>query len=177
MRLRFAFMVLAMATTFQWSPAAAESTAESTADPTSDFDFWQGEWDVTVQAALPDGSWRTAEGKCDARKVAGGNAHMETLDTGEYLSQGVRAFDVATGLWNYTMFDNLQLKGLKVWTGTFTEGVGTFEAKLPLPTGALANTRIVIDDIERDSFKWRLELSLDGESWRTAMKMDFRRQR
>ena len=149
--------------------------ADAKKDPTADFDFWDGAWVVTIQAAMPDGSWQTAEGKCDALKVAGGNAHMESLDTGEYKSRGVRAYNVATGLWEYTMFDNLQLKGLKIWSGKFTDGVGTFEAKLPLPSGIEADTRIVIDDIEDDSFKWRFELSLDGQSWRTAMKMDFRR--
>ena len=74
------------------------------------------------------------------------------------------------------MFDNLQMKGLKVWTGKFTDGVGTFEAKMALPSGANAETRIVIDNIEENSFKWRFELSMDRQNWRTAMKMDFRRE-
>ena len=53
--------------------------------------------------------------------------------------------------------------------------MGTFEAKLPLPSGIEADTRIVIDEIEEDRFQWRFELSMDGNSWRTAMKMEFRR--
>jgi len=146
-------------------------------DPSGDFDFWQGEWTVTVQAAMPDGSWQSAEGKSNASKVAGGNAHMESIDTGQYKSRGIRAFNVATGMWDYTMFDNLQMKGLKVWSGKFEDGVGTIEGKMPLPTGAPANTKIVIDNIENDSFKWRFDLSMDGETWRTVMKMDFQRGR
>ncbi len=165
--------VLTIAATIQFSTPIPADTKK---DPTSDFDFWQGDWKVTVQAALPDGSWRTAEGQGSALKVAGGNAHMETLDTGEYKSRGIRAFNVATGLWDYTMFDNLQMKGLKVWSGKFEEGVGTFEAKLPLPTGVTADTRIVIDEIQQSSFKWRFEISMDSETWRTIMKMDFRRK-
>ena len=145
------------------------------ADATKDFDFWDGEWDVTVSAAMPDGSWKTAEGHSSSRKLAGGNAHMDSLATDLYKSSGIRAYNVATGRWDYTMFDNLQMKGLKVWSGKFEDGVGTFEAKLPLPSGIEADTRIVIDEIEEDRFQWRFELSMDGQNWRTAMKMDFRR--
>ena len=146
-------------------------------DPTQDFDFWQGDWQVTVQAALPDGSWRTAEGRSSARKLAGDHAHMDSMDTGEYKSSGIRAFNVATGLWDYTMFDNFQMKGLQVWRGQFEQGVGTFEAKLPLPNGAQADTRILIDGIEKDRFQWRLDVKLPGEGqdWRTNFKVEFRR--
>jgi len=174
MKIHRFFFVLAIAATVSLSSAPFASTK---GDPTSDFDFWQGDWKVTVRAALPDGSWQTAEGQGSALKVAGGNAHMESLDTGEYKSRGIRAFNVATGLWDYTMFDNLQMKGLKVWSGKFTDGVGVFEAKLALPTGVEADTRIIIDSIEEDSFNWRFELSMDGQDWRTVMKMDFRRNR
>ncbi len=146
-------------------------------DPTRDFDFWQGNWKVTVQAALPDGTWRTAEGGSSTRKLAGDHAQMDTLDTGEYKSSGIRAFNVATGQWDYTMFDTLQMKGLQVWRGQFEQGVGTFEATFPLPNGAFADTRIIIDNIEKDHFQWRLEVRLPGkeQDWSTNFKMDFRR--
>ena len=145
--------------------------------PTQHFDFWQGNWNVTVQAALPDGTWRTAEGHSTSHKLAGDHAHMDSMDTGEYKSSGIRAFNVATGLWDYTMFDNLQMKGLQVWRGQFEEGVGIFEARLPLPNGAEVDTRIIIDDIEKDRFHWRLEIKLPGEGqdWRTNFKVEFRR--
>ena len=153
----------------------APPLARADQDATHDFDFWNGDWAVTVQAALPDGSWKTAEGQSSTQTLAGGNAHFDTLATDLYKSSGVRAYNVATGKWDYTMFDNLQMKGLKVWSGSFTDGVGTFSAKLELPTGVAADTRVIIDDIDENAFKWRFELSMDGSSWRTVMKMDFRR--
>ena len=143
---------------------------------THDFDFWNGDWEVTVQAALPDGTWKTAEGKSTSQTLAGGNAHFDTLTTDLYKSSGVRAYNVATGKWDYTMFDNLQMKGLMVWAGSFTDGVGTFSAKIALPTGGTADTRVIIDNIEENTFKWRFEMSPDGKTWRTISKMDFRKE-
>jgi hypothetical protein len=64
-----------------------------------------------------------------------------------------------------------------VWSGSFADGVGTFSAPFPLPTGGTADTRVVIDQIEEHAFKWRFEMSPDGDAWRTVMKMDFRKEK
>ena len=69
----------------------------------------------------------------------GGALDMDALKdvaTDEYKSSGIRAYNVATGQWDYTMFDNLQMKGLEVWSGTFENGVGTFSAVRTVPSVA-----------------------------------------
>ena len=35
----------------------------------------------------------------------------------------------------------------------------------------------IIDEIKAKTFNWRFELSMDGETWRAVMKMDFRRDK
>ena len=136
----------------------------------SQFDFFLGTWKVQIDYMSPDGSWQTTEGTVTTVSLAGGNAQMDTVETDLFTSSGVRAFNVATGSWDYTMFDSLQVKGLQVWTGGFSDGRAEFNGEMKLPTGAAVRARVVIENIKPTSFDWHFDVSPDGSSWRTVLK-------
>ena len=139
-------------------------------DPSRQFDFFLGTWKVRIDYLSSDGGWKTTEGTVNTVSLAGGNAQMDTVETDVFTSSGVRAYNVATGSWDYTMFDSQRLKGLQMWTGGFRDGRGVFDGEMKLPTGATVPARVVIENIEPTRFDWHFDVSQDGSSWRTVAK-------
>ena len=156
--------------------ALASVGAHGTEDPSRQFDFFLGTWKARIDFMAPDGSWKTVEGTVTTVSLAGGNAQMDTVETELFTSSGVRAYNVGTGLWDYTMFDSLQMKGLQMWTGGLSDGRAEFNGEVKVPTGGTLPARVVIENIKPTSFNWHVEVRQDGSNWRTVLKWALERR-
>lgn len=146
------------------------------------FDFWIGEWDVTLRVQQEDRSW-VDEVRSVAKiyPILGGKAVLE-LWSDERLSgikgYSLRYFDVERQewvLWLNWPGDNTS--GSSSLAGTFRHGRGEFFASRPGPDGAEVLSRFTFSDVTADSLRWDDAFSRDGgKTWTHGWIMEFTRR-
>lgn len=147
------------------------------------FDFLIGEWDVAATRYKPDGtvlleyraSW-TAQHLNAGRMVL--DDFKAQLPSGEACSSYVtlRTYCETTGRWEMSGLAALQSAAPAQWTGHLLNKDMLLEAVGTDPTGSTVRNRIRFFNIERDTFEWESQLSLDdGKTWTRAATLLARR--
>ncbi|MEM8963195.1 MAG: hypothetical protein AAGD38_17050 [Acidobacteriota bacterium] len=145
--------------------------------PEQQFDFWQGEWDVTNWHPNAEGEWQeTGEAHCRAQSVAGGNALLERwigVAQGRLIGFSLRAYDPEREIWEvYLNWHTGEPTGFFVMHG---ERDG--DAMLLFPPGNKTAVRYTFSRAHENSCQWDLARSQDGgKTWATQWVMHFSRR-
>jgi len=148
-----------------------------------EFDFWNGEWDLTNLRLQEDGSWADV-GTATNRvfPVAGGCGIVELWDgyLGDDHIRGfsVRTYDSETEQWHLVLsWPQQNAAGFSTLEGVFRHGRGEFYSEFTAQDGRAGLTRYTFGDIGHDTFRWNDGTSFDGgQTWRTSWIMEFRRR-
>ena len=153
------------------SPAApAGASAPCSAPEYRQFDFWIGEWDVT----LPDGR---AAGRNRIESALGGCSLVEQW-TGAGASRGtsLNAYDATTKQWNQTWVDN-EGQVLRL-AGAFRDGRMSMEGVAPGADGRPARQRITWTPLPGGRVRQLWESSPDdGATWTVVFDGTYARRR
>jgi hypothetical protein len=150
------------------APPIAEAPAQM-----KEFGFLAGSWAATSKRFLPDGT-QTAEyrGEWDARFVDDGRVIFDAVTwfspAGEKVlyDATLRTFGMDTGEWEMVYLSSLTSRHSETFRGKFIDGEGHFNADISLSPENSVMARIRFHDIEKDSFEWAMQLSVDGgENW------------
>ena len=148
---------------------SAQIPAQCAAPEYRQFDFWVGDWDVT----LPDG--KTA-GHNRIEPILGGCALRETwAGTGGLAGNSYNIYDSSRKLWHQTWVDGqgtlLQLEG------HFANGRMVLEGESVDSTGATARQRITWEPTGPGRVRQLWETSTDGgRTWTTAFDGRYRKR-
>jgi hypothetical protein len=148
------------------SPAASAASAPPSACAAAEhrqFDFWLGDWEVT----LPDG--RVA-GRNVITRIAGGCAlHESWAGRGGFSGQSLNAFDRHSRRWRQTWLDSSG--GRLDLAGTWRDGAMVLEGEAPddKTPGQTLQHRISWTPHSDGSVRQHWQTSADrGRSWSTA---------
>jgi hypothetical protein len=146
------------------------------------FDFWVGDWDVSIRARQSPTSEEWGEGK--------GTQHVESILGGCAIAENFSA-DGPGGAWagkSYSMWQPQLGKWRQTWVddgGSFLEFTGGVEAGAMTLYGAPRTVkdvsfqmRMVFKDVTADALHWEWQRSTDD--WKTfvvMMTIDYQRRR
>jgi len=158
----------AMAFSLLALPAAADEISPNCNGPEfRQLDFWVGDWDLT---------WQGNTGTNHIKKSLESCVIEENFDgrPGQHLKgHSVSIYDARAANWKQTWVDNeggyIALSGGQQKDGTF---VLTTE---PGPKGG--RSRMVFENIKQDSFVWRWQSSMDGQTWKDQWVIDYARKK
>jgi hypothetical protein len=147
-----------------------------------------GRWEAEAQAFLPDGSARRHYWQIRFERALEGRAIQDIWITpprdgrnagkserwGPFDNQygmTIRVYDPKIEAWRVTWIDpcagyRAELVGRQQDGEIFQEGTGSDGTRL----------RWIFSDITPDSFRWRAELSRDGQSWFKALQLFAQRE-
>ena len=153
-------------------------------DPRHDFDFLIGRWNIRNERLKErlrgSTEWETFDAVGEARLLPGGLGNIddfiaETWRPG-FVGMAVRLFEQATGKWRIYWADNARGIFDPPLTGTFTEGVGTFEGE-DEHDGTPVRVQFRWTHEGTHSARWQQAFSADGgATWETNWVMHFTRQ-
>ena len=137
------------------------------------FNFLIGDWDVAGTRYNPDGSvlmqykasWH-ATYLNDKRMVM--DAFKALAPTGQDISSYVtlRTYSEATHRWEMSGLSALQPAMNATWSGVWRDGEMQIEAIGKMSNGGSMRNRIRFFQIEKSSFNWESQVSLDeGKTW------------
>jgi hypothetical protein len=131
-------------------------------------DFWIGDWDAI---------WDGGSGRSVVSRELGGRVVVERFEAAgdqPFSGMSLSVEDIASGTWRQTWADSAG----SYWT--FVGGPredGTFAFATPEPVDAdEVFKRMIFSNIAADTFDWRWEFSLDGESWGQRWAIRYRRR-
>jgi len=148
----------------------------------SDFDFWQGEWNVhnrrLRERFAGSDEWDEFEASCVARTILDGLGNEDEYRTGfggGYVGMSFRFFDPATRQWSIYWADSrfpvLLLESPVV--GSFSGDVGVFEGDDTFD-GRPIRVRFTWSGVTTATPRWEQACSDDGgETWETNWLMQF----
>ena len=138
-----------------------------------DFDFWIGDWDLTIRARpAPDKPWVTARGTNRIWSSHAGCVIEEHFhaDGPQEPWNGHSDSVFANGAWRQTWVDD---QGEYL---VFTGGMDAGRMVLVGEAQGSVRKRMVFSDMARDSLKWTWERTDDGgKTWTPMMTIDYRR--
>jgi hypothetical protein len=158
------------------APVAACASPEHRA-----FDFWIGDWDVTIRArAKPDGPWGEARGTQHVEWILGGCAISETFRAdgpgAPWAGRSYSSWQAAPGVWRQTWVDDSG--GYLAFTGGIVDGVMTLVGEPRTTDAGTVQMRMVFSDVTASSLHWEWQRTTDG--WATStvmMAIDYARKR
>lgn len=172
-------------------PLSAQNTGSGPCDSPRhrQFDFWIGAWVVEQTIFDTEGASEVFDAETEVRRALDGCAIVEEwrgrvrfpwegmAAPDSLYGLSVRSFDETAGTWSIHWMDSRRPQFSDPFIGEFREGTGTFTRRRDLPDGSQMLTRIVFDDIQRNSVRWRLSVSNDdGRSWRVLWEMHMQRR-
>jgi hypothetical protein len=141
-----------------------------------DFNFLAGEWRIDHRRLKSPGEWDEFKGEATCWTLLNGVASIEELriPSRNFSGMGVRVLDVEKKIWSDFWVNAksgvLAPPGL---TGTFKDGVGTFEAD-DEDNGKKIRVAGIWDRITPKSCRWRQGVSRDGgKTWEYSWFMDW----
>ena len=138
-----------------------------------EFDFFIGDWDVAIKNLNPDGSvaseekatW-TARHTDEGRMIVDEFTRITADGVKTSHSVTLRTFCPGTEQWEMTFLFSSQKEQPSSFRGRFVDGEGRFQAIIKLSDELTMTGNIIFRDIQKDSFVWELENSLDGgKTW------------
>jgi hypothetical protein len=158
----------------------AGSAAKPHPGKPGEFDFLAGSWKIQHRRLKKEGTedWDEFPGEATCWSVLAGAGSIEELriPARDFSGLGIRLLDrtqnVWTDFWVNAKSCVLTTPGL---TGSFVEGVGTFEAD-DVDGDQPIKVRGVWDRITKSSCRWHQAVSRDGgKTWQPNWFMDWRR--
>jgi hypothetical protein len=159
--------------------ASTTSNNSATAKPegkAGDFNFLAGEWCIDHRRLKSPGEWDEFKGEATCWTILGGVASIEELriPARNFSGMGIRVLDIEKKIWSdfwvNSKFGVLAPPGL---TGSFKDGVGTFEAD-DEDNGKKIRVAGIWDRITPKSCRWRQGVSRDGgKTWEYSWLMDW----
>lgn len=153
------------------------------------FDFWIGSWVIEQTIFDGGGTDETFAAETEVRRALDGCAIVEEwrgrvrfpwegmAAPDSLYGLSVRSFDETVGRWSIHWMDSRRPQFSGPFIGEFREGTGIFTRRRDLPDGSHLLTRIVFDEIEQNSVRWRLSVSNDdGRNWRVLWEMRMQRR-
>lgn len=141
--------------------------------------FMAGDWDVVMSVKPdPQGDWVETKGKSTFRFILEDSV-LEQDYVGEmwgrpFLGKGYFCFNRFSGKWQHTWSDN-GAANISVFDGDFIEGRLVVVGEEKTPDGGF-QSRATTYNISENKFDWMLEMSRDGDVWRTVMKAIYSRK-
>ncbi|NNF29436.1 MAG: hypothetical protein HKN73_19570, partial [Gemmatimonadetes bacterium] len=179
-RVAMAFFVPLAAAGQETSPGFPVSSALQ--PEARQFDFWVGEWDVTLRVRQNDGSWADQhQAVAHGYPILNGKAVLELWS--EDRIQGIKGFSVRSFdpqsdewvLWLNWPQPNQAILGRL--TGRFRHGRGEFFSEFPGQDGETVRARYTFSDVAPDRLRWDDAYSRDGgETWSHNWIMEFSRR-
>lgn len=143
-----------------------------------EFDFMIGRWDIEFRSYDPETGAITSvlDAVQEARYVNGGTMIVDewtgySPETGEQVTHGVtlRSYSPTTALWEHAYLRSNQEGRASVFSSEWRDNAMHAEGSSQLADGRILLFRLRFYDIERDSFNWMEEWSIDGgTSWHLA---------
>lgn len=170
-----AFLVLLPANGLQ-ARIRAQMPAKPCAEPEEkQFDFWEGEWDLTWPSEKPG---ETGHGGNSIKRIMGGCVLEERFTGGESMplrGMSVSTFVPRAGKWKQTWVDN---------EGGYLDFVGEFKNRQMIlsregvaPDGAKILQRMVWKNISAKELDWSWEFSKDGgKTWQIQWPIHYKRK-
>jgi hypothetical protein len=138
------------------------------------FEFWVGDWDVTVRARQSPTSetWGEAKGRQRIESILGGCAIAEHFSAEgpqtPWAGKSYSSWQPAAGKWRQTWVDDQG--GYIALTGGVEAGVMTLYGEpRPTPDGKQLQMRMVFLDVTPRWLRWEWQRSEDG--WQTSVVM------
>jgi hypothetical protein len=157
MRFRLTLLLLLLAV-----PAAAQNRPPAFGCPAAvyrQFDFWVGDWEVTVSGNAAGRNTITLEEQ-------GCLIHEHWTGSKGGTGQSFNFYDQVTQRWNQVWVDN-QGSSLRL-SGTFADGKMQLTGVAPGPNGATLQQRLTFFRNPDGTVRQLWETSEDGASWKTA---------
>lgn len=148
-----------------------------------EFAFLIGIWDVHLTSYKPDGGidfeydgvWR-AEYKNASRMLFDEFTRLSPDKEEVSYSATLRTFCPETDQWEMVFLFSQQRQNVQVFNGRFENGEGIFKVKAEISPDRTALGKVIFSNVEKNSFEWKLESSLDnGETWHLGRTMSARR--
>jgi len=141
-----------------------------------DFDFLTGNWKIAHRRLKSADVWDEFTGEATCWGILGGVGSVEELriPARKFAGMGLRLLDVEKKQWN-DFWVNAQSGVLTTpgMTGSFADGVGTFEADDMDGTTPI-KARGIWDRITKTSCRWHQTVSRDGgKTWQPNWFMDW----
>ncbi|HSB53145.1 MAG TPA: hypothetical protein VLD58_02270 [Gemmatimonadales bacterium] len=150
--------------------AAAQKAPPKFGCPTAvyrQFDFWVGDWDVTVNGAPAGRNNITLEEQ-------GCLIHEHWTGSKGGTGQSLNYYDAATQRWNQVWVDNSGTS-LRL-SGTFADGKMLFTGVAPGPNGETLQQRLTFTRNPDGTVRQLWETSADGATWTVAFDGLYRRR-
>ncbi len=147
------------------------------------FAFLIGIWDVHLTSYKPDrsidfeydGVWR-AEYKNNGRMLLDEFTRLSPEKEEVSYSATLRTFCPETDQWEMVFLFSQQRQNVQEFSGRFENGEGIFEARAEISPGKTAFGKVLFTNVEKNSFEWRMENSVDdGKTWHLGRTMSARR--
>jgi len=156
------------------SSAFGQSFSLSDLDSANYFDFWEGKW----HASWPEGD-SLGQGVNELTWVMDGKVLQENFQILKGQAKGFKGgslsvFQPKTNIWRQAWADSQG--GYYDFIGAFEGGKRIFKTHPKEVNGKVIVQRMVFYDIQKDSFQWDWESSIDGgETWNLNWRIDYER--
>ena len=145
-----------------------------------EFNFLAGEWKINNRRRKEAGKdeWDTFEGEASCYTILNGGGSVEDLriPARGFFGMGLRLLDIQKKVWNdYWVSGKNGELSVPGQTGTFENGVGTFQAD-DMDGDRKIKVKGVWDKITPTSCRWYQAVSWDdGKTWEENWSMDWTR--
>jgi hypothetical protein len=162
------------------SAASAPSKACASAEHRQ-FDFWIGDWDVTIRARTSPTSeeWGDGKGRQRIEAILGGCAISETFSADgpqqPWAGRSFSSWQATPGKWRQTWVDDQG--GYIALTGGVENGVMTLYGEPREKAGKSIQMRMVFLDVKPASLRWEWQRTEDD--WKSSvvmMRIDYARR-
>ncbi|MBL8059941.1 MAG: DUF1579 family protein [Chthonomonas sp.] len=149
------------------------AVAQPAPDPAKDFDFWIGEWKCAGDSYDAAGKATKTEATNRIAKILDSKVVEENFKMGSFIGRSYSTYDPTAKLWRQTWVDN---------QGSYIALTGKFEAgkmilqTIPNPLQPKVASRMVFENIKKESFDWNWESSTDeGKTWKLNWHLRYTR--
>lgn len=162
------------------TPLPAAAIVAACASPEHrQFDFWIGDWDLTVRARQSaDGPWDEARATQHVEAILGGCAISETFTAAgpgqPWAGRSYSMWQPTTGQWRQTWVDDSG--SYLAFTGGLDGGVMTLVGEAREQRGKRVLMRMVFLDVTATSLRWEWQRQLDDGPWEPQMIILYRRR-
>lgn len=160
---------------FQYFIVAAQSSDDHIM---TQYDFWVGKWDATWD----EGQGKVGKGTNIITKILDEKVIQENFEihggaNAGFKGRSMSVYNPGRKEWKQAWVDNQG--GYFDFTGMVDQDKKIFQTKTQkLPNGSTRIQRMVFYNIEKDSFTWDWEASVDeGESWKLLWRIEYKRMK
>ena len=144
-----------------------------TPDPAKALDFWIGNWTCSGESYDAAGKTTKTEATNRITRILDSKVVEENFKMGSFVGQSYSVYDPAAKLWRQTWVDN---QGSYIaLTGKSAAGKMILQT-IPDPLHPKRASRMMFQNIKKDSFDWDWEASVDaGKTWKLSWRLHYTR--